>query len=42
MPESDQFSVRGGETEAMMAAVSAIKALPDNEGFVGKIDFEPS
>jgi len=42
MPESDQFSVRGGETEAMMAAVSAIKALPDNEGFAGKIDFEPS
>jgi hypothetical protein len=42
MPESDQLTVRGGETEAMMAAIKAIKELPGNEGFVGEIDFEPS
>ena len=42
MPESDQITVRGGETEAMMAAVSSIKALADNAGFDAEIDFDPS
>ena len=42
MPESAQITLRGGENEAILAAVDAIQGLPGNEGFTSLIDFEPS
>ncbi len=42
MPASEHLTVKGGENEAMMAIADLIKALPGNEGFAVKIDFDPS
>ena len=42
MPKSDQLTVRGGENEALLAAVNVVKNLAGNEGFSATIDFAPS
>jgi hypothetical protein len=34
--------VRGGENEALLAAVNVVKNLAGNEGFSATIDFAPS
>ncbi len=42
MPEAEHLTVKGGESEALMAAADVIKGLPGNSGFEVKIDFDPS
>ena len=42
IPESDQNQVRGGENEALMAAVELLRKLPANEGSTAQIELEPS
>jgi hypothetical protein len=42
MPDTEHLTVRGGENEALMAAVDVIKSLSGNEGFAAEIDFDPS
>jgi hypothetical protein len=41
MPDTEHLTVRGGENEALMAAVDVIKSLSGNEGFAAEIDFDP-
>ena len=40
-PDTEHLTVRGGENEALMAAVDVIKSLSGNEGFAAEIDFDP-
>ncbi len=42
MPETDQMTVRGGENEAILAAIDVIRELPDNEGYTAEVNLEPS
>lgn len=42
MPASDQITVKGGETEAMLAATDLIRDLPENHGFAAEVNLTPS
>ena len=42
MPDDEHLTVKGGESEALIAATDLIKGLPGNAGFDAKIDFDPS
>lgn len=42
MPDAEHVTVKGGESEALIAATDLIKGLPGNAGFDAKIDFDPS
>jgi len=42
MPAADQITVRGGENEAILAAIDVIRGLPGNEAYAAEINLEPS
>ena len=42
MPDNEHLTVKGGESEALIAATDLIKRLPGNAGFDAKIDFDPN
>lgn len=42
MPASDQITVKGGETEAMLAATDLIRDLPGNQGYAAEVNLDPS
>ncbi len=42
MPDSDQITVKGGETEAMLAATDLIRGLAENQGYAAEVNLEPS
>ncbi len=42
MPTPDQISVKGGETEAMLAATDLVRGLADNHGFSAEVNLAPS
>ena len=41
MPSSEHLCVQGGEDEALLGAIEALKALDGNAGFSAAINLEP-
>lgn len=42
MPESERMTVKGGEQEALLAAIESLKSLAGNEGFSAELSLDPT